>query len=111
MVSNRFWPMPHFGISKNSDADPVIFKTYIFKNLLQFMWKKLKKPLSWSLNKLHQNIACPALGITDLLVILDMNTWNRTTNYVSKLFELDRNTWYQITVCKKNSQETTTSKI
>ena len=32
------------------------------------------------------------------LLVLDKNIWNHTTE--CKLFELDRNTWYLITVCK-----------
>ena len=55
VVSNRFWAMPHFGISKIL-MTPVIFNSYIFKILLQFIWRKLKRPLTGSLNKPHQNI-------------------------------------------------------
>ena len=31
----------------------------MIKILQQFTWRKLKRPLSWSLNKSHQNNACP----------------------------------------------------
>ena len=42
---------------------PVIFNSYIFQILLLFTWRKLNRPLTWSLNKPHQNIACPTKRI------------------------------------------------
>ena len=38
---------------------PIIFNSYIIKSLLQFTLRKFKKPLTWSLNKPHRNIARP----------------------------------------------------
>ena len=63
VVPNQFWVMLHFGISKIMMA-PLIFNSYIFKILLQFTWKKLRRPLTWSWNKPYQNIAIPHQNVT-----------------------------------------------
>ena len=52
-------PWPIFVFLKFWCTPPVIINSYIFKILLQFIWRKLKRPLIWSQNKPHQNITMP----------------------------------------------------
>ena len=57
VVPYQLRAMPHFDIFKIL-MPLVVFNSYIFKILLQFTWRNLKRPLIWSLNKPHQNITC-----------------------------------------------------
>ena len=49
--------MPHFGISKIL-MFTAIFNFKILNVLLLFTWRKLKRPLTWSLKKTHRQGMC-----------------------------------------------------
>ena len=55
--------MPDSSLNSQWKCPSIISNSNIFKILLQFTWRKFKGPLTWSLNKPHQNIGhAPPVG-------------------------------------------------